>query len=145
MSDIDAQVADLISDFREYNEKVYTNVGKAVLDSCIIVEREAKTSFRPSDAESSLGQSFEFWTGPMQYEPPRVQTGRLRGSITHRVKYEEEKVIGEVGTDVEYGIYLEYGTSKMPPYPFMGPAYDKNEQLIGDKIETAEKEAEGVF
>lgn len=26
-----------------------------------------------------------------------------------------------VGTSVEYAIYLETGTSRMPPYPFMEP------------------------
>lgn len=29
-----------------------------------------------------------------------------------------------VGTNVEYAVYLEQGTSKMPPYPFMKPAIE---------------------
>jgi len=28
----------------------------------------------------------------------------------------------EVGTGVEYAVYLEFGTEKMPPYPFFRPA-----------------------
>ena len=56
-------------------------------------------------------------------EPPRVQTGRLRESITHRM----EKVlpIGYVGTNEEYSKALEFGTSKMAPRPFMRPAIHK--------------------
>jgi HK97 gp10 family phage protein len=130
MSDIDAQVADLLADFKSYGQQVYTCVGKAVLNGCLTVEREAKQEFRGSDEDS--------WTGSF----PRVQTGKLRASITHRVKDEDKQIVGEVGTNVEYGIYLEFGTSKMYPHPFMGPAYDKHEKEIGDKIEAAEKEAE---
>jgi HK97 gp10 family phage protein len=144
-ADISAQVDDLINDFRAYGEKVHTNIGKEVLKGCLKVERTAKESFRPSDAESGMTGSFEFWLGPTQSEPPRVQTGRLRASITHRIVYEDEQVIGEVGTNVEYALPLEYGTSKMPPYPFMGPAYEKHAEEISEAIEKAEMEAEGAF
>jgi HK97 gp10 family phage protein len=123
-------VDELIKDFKSYGAQVYTRVGKAVLDGCMTVEREAKEEFRGTDEDSYTG-SF-----------PRVQTGRLRASITHRMNYDEEQVVGEVGTNVEYGIYLEYGTSRMYPHPFMGPAYDKHEKEIAEKIEAAEKEAE---
>lgn len=30
----------------------------------------------------------------------------------------------EVGTDVPYAKYLEFGTLRMDPHPFMGPAFD---------------------
>lgn len=29
-----------------------------------------------------------------------------------------------VGTNVEYAVYLEHGTSRMQPYPFLGPAVE---------------------
>jgi HK97 gp10 family phage protein len=133
-SDISTQVDDLIKDFRSYGEKVYTNVGKAVLKGCLTVERAAKESIvGPSNEVSEPG------------EPPKIKTGRLRASITHRVVYEDEQVVGEVGTNVEYGIYLEYGTSKMAPRPFLGPALDENAEEINEAIEKAEMEAEGAF
>jgi HK97 gp10 family phage protein len=37
-----------------------------------------------------------------------VDTGNLRNSITHKVDAAEDKVY--VGTDVEYGVYVELGT-----------------------------------
>lgn len=40
-----------------------------------------------------------------------VDTGRLRASITHR---REGKDAVAVGTNVEYAIYQEFGTSRMP-------------------------------
>jgi HK97 gp10 family phage protein len=134
MSDISVQVDDLIDDFRAYGEKVYTNVGKAVLKGCLTVERAAKESIvGPSNEVSEPG------------EPPKIKTGRLRASITHRIVYEDAQVVGEVGTNVEYGIYLEYGTSKMAPRPFLGPALDENAEEINEAIEKAEMEAEGAF
>ena len=51
---------------------------------------------------------------------PAVDTGRLRNSITHAVKADEKAVY--IGTNVEYGSFVELGTSKMPPRPFLKPA-----------------------
>ena len=39
-----------------------------------------------------------------------------------------------VGTSVQYAIYLETGTSKMPSYPFMTPAVKKVMREQGDQI-----------
>lgn len=48
-----------------------------------------------------------------------VDTGRLRNSITHQVIDEESVAIG---TNVEYAIYQELGTSKMKAQPYLRPA-----------------------
>lgn len=53
---------------------------------------------------------------------PRVRTGRLRASITHRLVVVGNEVWAEVGTNVHYAIYLELGTDRMRPYPFLRPA-----------------------
>jgi len=54
-----------------------------------------------------------------------VDTGRLRDSITHETHAEEESVY--VGTNVEYGKYQEYGTSRMKhPHPFLKPGIMNN-------------------
>ena len=125
---------ELLKEFREYGATVKTFVERAVNDSCLIVEREAKLSIvGPSTEVSEPG------------EPPKVKTGLLRGSITHRIGDENGKVVGEVGTNVEYALPLEFGTSKMQPRPFMAPAYDAHESEITEKIMEAEKVGEGVF
>lgn len=54
----------------------------------------------------------------LEQTPRRVDTGRLRDSISHRV---HDDVV-EVGTNVEYAIYVEFGTSKMAPNPFLRSA-----------------------
>lgn len=46
-----------------------------------------------------------------------VDTGRLRNSITHQVRPSEKSVY--IGTNVEYAPYVELGTSRMKPHPFL--------------------------
>ena len=46
-------------------------------------------------------------------EKTPVDTGRLRGSITHAVVSKESAVY--IGTNVEYAPYIEYGTSRGIP------------------------------
>lgn len=46
----------------------------------------------------------------LERNPRRVDTGRLKNSLTHEVVPDEAMV--EVGTNVEYAVYVEYGTGK---------------------------------
>lgn len=54
-----------------------------------------------------------------------VDTGRLRNSITHQVRPSEKSVY--IGTNVEYAPYVELGTSRMEPQPFLRPAAKDHE------------------
>lgn len=55
---------------------------------------------------------------------PNVDTGRLVNSITH-VTNSSEKVV-YIGTNVEYAPYVELGTSKSRPYPYLRPAVEEH-------------------
>lgn len=116
-------------------EKIEKGEGikRAINDSCLLVERDAKKKC-PS------------------------QTGELRSSIASNV----EDFEGEVGTPLQYGIYVEYGTglfaakgngrkdvpwfyqdakgkwhstSGMPPQPFLIPALEENKKEILQKLQ----------
>lgn len=47
-----------------------------------------------------------------------VDTGRLRNSIAHAVQGK----VAYIGTNVEYGPYVEMGTSRTRAQPFLRPA-----------------------
>lgn len=53
---------------------------------------------------------------------PRVRTGRLRGSITWRLRQDGGQLVADVGTAVEYAPYVELGTRRARAYPFLRPA-----------------------
>jgi HK97 gp10 family phage protein len=62
-----------------------------------------------------------------------VDTGFLKGSITTDIEADGRfmSMSAEIGPTANYGGYVEYGTSRMSPQPYMGPALDKNK----DKFE----------
>lgn len=65
-----------------------------------------------------------------------VDTGFLRNSITSDI----DPLSAEIGPTAKYGEYVEDGTSRQEPQPYMRPAYDRNkdglvralEQIVGD-------------
>ena len=96
---------------------------------------------------------------------PAVDTGRLRNSITFALSGEKantptytdstkkmytyngaapddkEKAV-YIGTNVEYGPYVELGTSKMPARPFLKPAATEHNEEYKKIMEAALKSAE---
>jgi HK97 gp10 family phage protein len=63
-----------------------------------------------------------------------VDTGLLRGSITHRVILKDGVVIGQVGTLTEDGPYVEFGSSRQKAQPFLTPALTENKTTISNII-----------
>ena len=58
-----------------------------------------------------------------------VDTGNLKGSIGHsdlRTVGRSGSLAVEIGPTASYGIFLEQGTSRAAPRPFMGPAADRH-------------------
>lgn len=55
-----------------------------------------------------------------------VDTGALRNSINTMFEGSalSDSFTAEVGPEVHYGVHLEFGTERMAPRPFLGPAYD---------------------
>ncbi len=64
-----------------------------------------------------------------------IDTGRLRNSETTSI--DDDTVI--TGTNVEYGPYVEFGTARQSPQPFMRPAWDEGK---GQVVEYMEEEAQ---
>lgn len=55
-------------------------------------------------------------------DPPGVDTGTLKNSITTQPVARGH---WRVGDGVDYGYWLEYGTARMKPRPFMRPAAER--------------------
>ena len=65
------------------------------------------------------------------------RTGNLYNSIESKVEDNEEEVEAKVGTEVEYSHFVELGTSKMSPKPYLYPALKDNVDKIVDKVADA--------
>lgn len=59
-------------------------------------------------------------------EAPRKQTGELRASAASEVN----GATGRVGTNLNKGLYLELGTSKIKPRPSLMPAFEESKPAI---------------
>lgn len=81
---------------------VNTDLFKAASDKQIAAGLEA------------VGQKAEGYVKPLV----TVRTGRLRNSIIH---FLESKYTEVVGTNVDYSIYVEFGTTKMRARPYLRP------------------------
>lgn len=51
-----------------------------------------------------------------------VDTGRLRANITNALGRDGEGLFADIGSDVEYAIYVELGTRHTPAQPYLRPA-----------------------
>ena len=69
---------------------------------------------------------------------PRVQTNVLRSSIgaetgegIREITRTGSEIVARMGSRVEYAGYVEEGTSKMPPYPYLKPALEaKKDEVV---------------
>lgn len=80
------------------------------------------------------GQGSGRWYGNHQAsapgEPPALDTGTLRSSITGIVDEKGLSIRGFVGSNVEYVRDLELGTEKIAPRPFLMPTILENQRRI---------------
>lgn len=67
-------------------------------------------------------------------EAPATQTGRLRSSYQFRIRDNGNEKIAEVGSPLDYAVYLEKGTRRMAPRPHLLPGYYSREGRIKDAL-----------
>ena len=92
----------------------------------------------PNDVEDALFKSMIMGSELLEMEAkrsmgkfgyPKVRSGRLRDSIYHKTRKVGQKTASIIGTDVEYGQFLEQGN-----YPFLRPTVERNEQRLSEII-----------
>jgi HK97 gp10 family phage protein len=62
-----------------------------------------------------------------------VDTGNLRNSISTTITASgrDAEMTAEIGPTASYGAFVEFGTSRMAPHAYMGPAFDRHaHQLV---------------
>ena len=133
--DVQAQIQQFQKALQEKAKQAEQDTFKFVTLSCAKVEQTAKEIMR--DTEVNLEVSY----GPHQHHPsiegnpPAPDSGTLLQSVTHSVDVTEQgkKVTGYVGSvlkNPDYPKYLEFGTSKMRPRPWLITALTKCQDYI---------------
>ncbi len=102
------------------------------------------------EAKSLIGTQYAGWAAladsTIKQKQARGQTGRVSatdplfatGELRATIAYQVEGYTAIVGTPDKVGVYQEFGTSRMPPRPFLAPAAHRSAHgvvnAIGDAI-----------
>jgi len=129
------------AELRRRAENVKTDLGKAINNACVLVENTAKKGMTSTERDTS--KTYEHGHHPsVEFDYPAVDTGRLRQSVTHNIQNENGEIVGRVGSNVKYAAYLEYGTSRMSPRPWLKPSVAINREKIFTLISQAVKKGQ---
>jgi len=138
----------------EVTKKMRAREYEALNKAGALLERDIKLSMKKGSYRkyNLIKPKRTHWSS-VPGESPAVDIGRLRASITYRVsdgkgtsptgkgaqpddgvKTPKEGFFGHptcvVGTNVKYGRYLELGTPRIKPRPFLRPALERNRDKI---------------
>ena len=102
-------------EFKRMGKVAESKIEKALQKAGLIVERDAKINCP-------------------------VDTGRLRSSISSRVV---DGNVAEIGSNVNYARYVNYGTTKMSPRPYLSTALITNKIKIKRLLMQAIRESMG--
>ena len=112
--------------------KIINQAENLVYDGSVYMAEEMKKSIS-SGAKS--GKKYGNHTSSAPGQSPANWTGKLLKSI----KVQKSKGIAFVYVTAKYAEFLEFGTSKMRPRPFIIPAFIKTKKMIQDKLKRIAK------
>jgi len=139
-ADLNRQIKETIARFKKRASIEHTNLYTAVAKSCIQIENTAKRAMTNATLNMDISYGKRGHNPSVPGSAPAVDSGTLRRSVTHTVVEYGGKVEGAVGsiiTDPPYGAYLEHGTSKMQPRPWLIPSLDQNRDNIKKNMKDA--------
>ncbi len=109
-------------------------VAGAVAKSALAVQSDAQRSIQRG-ARSGLERR-KGGRSSAPGEPPKTDTGTLVSSIFAEVS--QNGLAAEVGTDLNYGGWLEFGTkNNLAPRPWLQPAFERQKDGIKARVAKA--------
>ena len=134
-SDFEAQVNKFRIALEKQAKQAEADSKKFVTKSCAEVERTAKTIMRDSPPNPEVSYGKKHHHPSYAGNPPAPDTGTLMRSITHSVEVKNGEAVGYVGSIIknsDYPRYLEYGTSKMKPRPWLSASLIKCQSFMSN-------------
>ena len=133
MADFADQIKTLSMFLEKTEKEIQGREKKFVTVACAEIERKAKTEMRNTLVNPAVTYGKKNHHPSMPGHAPSPDSGTLMRSVTHEVKVEGNEVVGLVGSilrNPDYPKYLEYGTSKMKPRPWLSTAIEKSHNFI---------------
>lgn len=119
----------------EFQKIIRRNVEKAVDRASIKFQARVKREL--SRSGSGVHYPGQRTRSSAPGEPPAAQTGALRLSIqVDRTRLESE-LRNRIGTSLDYGRYLEFGTRHMAARPYLRPSLKAGRKNIEAEFETS--------
>lgn len=135
-----------VNNFGRFRRDMHAEQKRRLSRAAIVVDRHAKEllSVSGTGVRGAGGQIVRavkrtkktiygaFPSAPGQ--PPRKQTGHLRRSVAWELVY-GVRMVARVGTNIRYGRWLELGTSKMLPRPWLVRAFREMQGQVRSILE----------
>lgn len=138
-----AQTADaLVKVLDEVPAKAERGLRRAVARAALRVEGEAKESIQRGVKTGRLYRTYnkkKLHRASAPGEAPATDTGTLVSRLSHQISSGGLEAV--VGSDVDYGSYLEFGTRGMAARPFLRPALKNNAAEFLQDVDEAIMEA----
>jgi len=113
--------------FKKTKAEQAIRMGRAVL----FVQGQTKQLLNRSQPLKRLSSGIRVGLDPSKPgEPPKRVEGSLLKSITTQVEITSKRIIGRVGTNIEYARFLELGTTRIRQRPFLRPALKRSKPAI---------------
>lgn len=131
--DLEKQIGYIIRDLQKKEKEAEADAKKFVTVSVAEIERQAKTVMRDTvvDMDKTYGKRGHHPSLPGN--APAPDSGTLMRSVTHEVRTEGNEVIGVVGSTLrnpDYPKFLEFGTHKMKPRPWLSTAIERSQNFM---------------
>ena len=131
--------------FSDYLKNIAPHVEEETTKAIELCCQKVRSDIQESMAKTERNMDKSYYTHNKKIphhpslpgNPPAPDTGNLRKSINYEIYAEPRSPYGVVGTtqkDPPYGEYMEYGTSKVAPRPWLRPAMKKNNEWIREAI-----------
>ncbi len=127
ISALSRQLAELAGDADAVMTEVVTNLA-------IDTHREAVQGIQRGPATGAVRPDGSRASAPGEY--PMSDTGRLANNVVANLPT-SGNISAEVGTNVQYGRYLEFGTSRMAARPWLLPSFNKAKAGVEAKLKRA--------
>ena len=131
--DLQKQIGKIILDLQKKEKETVQNEKKFVTVACAEIERQAKTLMRDTVVNPEVTYGKRGHHPSMPGNAPAPDSGTLMRSVTHEVTVEGNEVTGLVGSiyrNPDYPKFLEYGTSKMKPRPWLSTAIERSHNFM---------------